>query len=589
MFRKLLNVFLAVSLLGIFSVASFAANDGGKAKKERNPGTVLYKMKAEATPDQQKSLSSVLSSYDLRLDRKLVNGSVIRVKSHGQAIFAEEGMAADIKLTGAVEWAEPDYVEEAVATPNDPYYANEWQHVNIRSAGAWDITTGNSQIIVAVCDTGVDLTHPDLASHLVLPGWNTYLNNTNCADTQGHGTMVAGFAAATGNNGIGVAGTAWNVRILPIRMTYADGVGSAYVSDMAEAITYGADQGAKVINISFSGYYNSAIITAADYARGKGSLVVMAAANDGADISTYADPPSIVLVGATTTTDVRASFSNYGTPIDVVAPGVNVWSTTNGGGYGYGSGTSFSSPITAGLAALIYSINPDFTPAEVEGFIESTCKDIGATGEDAVYGFGLIQADAAVAKAQNSIGNQPPLAVASVDRTSGDIPLTVNFDGSASSDPDGSIASYSWDFGDGSGVAYGYFANHTYTIAGTFVVTLTVTDNLGSTDTANLTITAADPNKVNAPSGLTATAASKTVTLKWADNSGNETGFYIERGVKSKTSITYTRVGTVAANVKTFSETRTSGTYYYRVQAYKTGTGGTVTSTYSNAVTIKVR
>lgn len=587
--RNALCVMLAVGLALPLASPATAKDKGDGSHKDRRPGTVLYKFKDGLSTDARAAFAQALLDREMKLDRHLVNGKVLRVKAGNQNLETEEQMAEALERSGAVEWAEPDYVEEAVATPNDPYYANQWQHVNIRSTGAWDLTTGGTDVLIAVCDTGVDLDHPDLLPNLALPGWNTYLNTTNCNDTHGHGTMVAGFAAAAGNNGIGVAGVAWKVKILPIRITFADGGGSAYVSDIAEAITYGANHGAKVVNVSFSGYSSSAIIAAADDARTKGTLVVIAAANDNADLTGYPDPKSIVLAGATTTSDTRASFSNYGTPIDVVAPGVNVWSTLNGGGYGSGSGTSFSSPITAGLAALVYSVNPAFTPAEVEGIIESTCKDIGAAGEDSVYGFGLIQADAAVAKALATSGNQRPVAIATATPAQGDIPLAVTFDGSLSSDPDGTVVTYAWNFGDGSAAAYGATASHTYTAAGTFTATLTVTDNAGATGATTLTIRTADPNAVNAPSALKATALSRTVTLSWTDNASNESGFYVERGTSSRGVIRFSRVATLGPNATTFQETVAKGTYYYRVQAYRTTSGGTTVSGYSNTLSLKVR
>jgi thermitase len=590
MFKHVIASWIAVVFAVVLSGTSFAAGKMNGVQKCRRPGVVLYMWKADMTAEQRSALGALVLTYDMRIEKKIVNDTVLRVKANQAQNRTEEELANELIGSGAVEWAQPDYVEEAVMTPNDPYFSSQWQHANIRSAGAWDFTAGSTQMIIAVCDTGVDLNHADLRSRLVLPGWNTYLNTTNCMDTYGHGTMVAGFAAATGNNGIGVAGVAWNVRVLPIRMTYADGIGSAYVSDMAEAITYGASHGAKVVNVSFSGYYNSAIIAAANDARLRGALVVMAAGNDGLDISAYADPASILLVGATDSLNARTSFSNYGTPIDVVAPGLNVWSTILGGYYGYGSGTSYSSPITAGLAALIFSLNPSFSPATVEGLIESTCLDIGAAGADGVYGFGLIQAEAAVAKAYSSIGNLPPVAVATADRAGGNIPCLVNFSGVSSYDSNGSIISYAWNFGDGSAAVAGITASHTFTAAGTFKASLIVTDNLGATGTNVLTITTTDPSIILAPSGLTAKASLRTVTLNWLDNSGNETGFYIERGLSSRAGVVYARVGTVGANVRTFSNTvSAAGTYYHRVQAYRADGGVTVVSPYSNVVSVKVR
>jgi hypothetical protein len=267
-----------------------------------------------------------------------------------------------------------------------------------------------------------------------------------------------------------------------------------------------------------------------------------------------------------------------------------VWSTILGGYYGSGSGTSYSSPITAGLAALIFSLNPSFSPAVVEGLIESTCMDLGVAGADSVYGFGLIQADAAVAKAYSSMGNLPPVAVATADSTGGDIPCLVNFYGGSSYDPNGSLVSYVWNFGDGSATVSGITASHTYTKAGTFTASLVVTDNLGAAATNAVKITATDPSVILAPSSLTAKVSVRTVTLSWLDNSSNETGFYVERALSSRKGLVYVRVGTVEANVRTFSNTvPAAGTYYYRAQAYRTDDAVTAVSPYSNAVSVKVR
>ena len=388
-----LLLLLALALLGT------AATSQAQQNAKRRPGTVLYQLKDGATAADKAAVERILSSHGLRLDRQLRDGRSQRVRTPA-ANVSEETMAQRLQASGAVAWAEPDYVAQALATPNDPNFSQQWWLTNIRAPAAWDITTGSTNIIVAVCDTGVQSAHPDLAAQLILPGYNTYLNNTNSEDTVGHGTMVAGCIGAIGNNGQGVAGMAWKVRILPIRITYADGVGSAYVSDMAEGLTYAADRGAKVINCSFSGFNASAIEAAAKYARGKGALVCFAAGNSGVNMTTgYPDTTNIVVVGATTSSETLTSWSNYGKPIDVVAPGLNIMTTTMGSGYATVSGTSFSSPIVAGLAALVYSVNPNFTPDDVEQIIKSTAKDLGAAGKDNTFGYGLVQADLAVALA----------------------------------------------------------------------------------------------------------------------------------------------------------------------------------------------
>jgi PKD repeat protein len=183
--------------------------------------------------------------------------------------------------------------------------------------------------------------------------------------------------------------------------------------------------------------------------------------------------------------------------------------------------------------------------------------------------------------------NTPPTAVASANPTSGIAPLAVSFSGAGSSDPDGSIAGYAWTFGDGSS-ASGATTSHTYAADGTYTATLTVTDDRGATGSQNVTITAtADPNAINAPSGLTASAPKRgSVTLHWTDNSGNESGFYIERAPSG--SGVFARVGQVAANATSFAQSGVAaGTYLYRVQAFNASTGRT--SAYSNQASVKVK
>jgi C1A family cysteine protease len=185
-----------------------------------------------------------------------------------------------------------------------------------------------------------------------------------------------------------------------------------------------------------------------------------------------------------------------------------------------------------------------------------------------------------------SSGALPPVADATVSATSGNIPFTVSFDGSGSFDPDGQIVSYQWNFGNGT-TASGVTAQCTYTKAGTFTATLTVTDNDGGQAAATAVITVIDPTVVNAPTNLSGKASGRTVTLTWLDKSLNETGFYVERGLKTKTGIIYERIATLPANTTTYTETVAANTYYYRVQAVNDVTG--TTSGYSNAISLRVR
>ena len=182
--------------------------------------------------------------------------------------------------------------------------------------------------MVAVLDSGVDPNHPDLQGQLV-PGWNLYDNNSNTSDVYGHGTKVAGVIAAASNNAIGVTSLAWNTRIMPVRISLPNG--SAYTSTIASGLTWAADHGARVANISYSISGQATVISAAQYLPGKGWLVCSSAGNDGSNLPT-SSTDAIITVSATDSGDNIASWSSYGDVIDVAAPGDGIWTTLNGGG-----------------------------------------------------------------------------------------------------------------------------------------------------------------------------------------------------------------------------------------------------------------
>jgi subtilisin family serine protease len=299
-----------------------------------------------------------------------------------------------------------DFVEEnrqipPSAIPNDPYLGSEWHLTQISAPQAWDVSTGNANVIVAVLDSGVDPSHPDLAGKL-LSGYNFYDNNDNTSDVYGHGTKVAGVAAAVTNNSRGVAAIAWQSSILPIRVT--DTGGYTTYSLLAKGLTYAAERGAKTATMSFLIYGGSTLSSAAKYFMDKGGLAVAAGGNTGA-YQSDSDNPYILSVSATTSTDSLATFSTYGPYIDLSAPGVSIMTTVRGGGYGSVSGTSFSAPLTAGLASLIFSANPTLTPYQVEQVLESTAVDLGVPGYDTYYGWGRINASSALRAAT---GVTPP-------------------------------------------------------------------------------------------------------------------------------------------------------------------------------------
>ena len=287
-------------------------------------------------------------------------------------------------------------------------------------------------IIIAILDSGVDGSHPDLTGHIV-PGWNVVSDSADTVDINGHGTMVAGAAAASTNNDIGVAAVGWNANIMPIRITNRSD-GYAYVSDIANGLVWAANNGAQVANISFNVTPYASITTAAQYMKSKGGLVVAAAGNNASDPD-WVDNASIIAVSATSSSDLKASFSNYGRYIDVAAPGVGIRTTTSGGGYGSPSGTSFSSPVTAGVIALIFSANPSLTPDEVEYILETSADDpVEGADWHAHYGHGRINAARAIETALYGgnivLDNEPPsvtiFTVFSGDTISGLVAVDVN-------------------------------------------------------------------------------------------------------------------------------------------------------------------
>ncbi len=482
------------------------------AKKPRRPGVVIFKVRADAGSVALARLAAVLQTRGAVPVRRLAQLGA-RLERFAGREMSEESRCAELLATGAVAYAEPDYLVAPGTTPDDPKFSLQWQHTKIGSAAAWNTTTGSSSVLIGVCDTGISSTHPDLVGNLVLPGYNAVDGTTNTEPVYNHGTGVAGCIGAVGNNGAGVAGVVWTAGILPIRITNQSD-GRAYVSDAADGIRWAADRGAKVVNLSYlmAGY--STIDSAAQYLRSKGGLLFVAAGNDSRDPG-WTDFSSFVAVSATSSSDVLASWSNRGTYVDLAAPGVGVYSTTGTSSYSSMSGTSFASPIAAGVAALIYSVDSTFSPTEVESFLFSSCVDLGSVGEDDLYGNGRVDAEAAVALASDTTPNLVPVADASATPTSGTAPLVVTFDGSGSTDADGTIRSYSWDFGDGASGS-GSTASHTYTEAGTWTATLTVTDDRGAiaTDTVGIAV-AQDPTNLVHVAGI---------AMSWAVVPGGWTG-----------------------------------------------------------------
>jgi subtilisin family serine protease len=317
--------------------------------------------------------------------------SQIRVKQIKVPAHALERVQAALSRNPHFNFVEHNFIAEATATPNDSYFPSQWHLQRISAPSGWDISSGSESIIIAIIDSGVDPSHPDLADKL-LPGYNFLSDNTDTHDVLGHGTAVAGAAAAISNNYGGVAGVAWANPIMPLVVLNSSNYASYY--DIAQAITFAADHGAKIMNISIGGSSSSSTLqNAADYAWNKGAIIFASAANYSTSAPYYpAACNNVVAVSATASNDALASFSNYGNWVDIAAPGVSIYTTSNGGSYSARSGTSFSSPVAAGVGALIMSANPSLANAQVLDILLRNSDDLGASGFDPYFGYGRVNA-----------------------------------------------------------------------------------------------------------------------------------------------------------------------------------------------------
>ncbi len=340
---------------------------------------------------------------------KIVSENSLGIYTIEVSAGLEKEIVEFVRENPDVEFAEMEGIVFPEIIPNDPQYSQQWHLPITSSPTAWDFTTGDPNVVVAVLDTGIDASHPDLASKLI-GGWNTYENSPNIGDVYGHGTKVSGVAGAVTDNGVGVASINWQGKIFHYKVS--DDGGGATTSAISGAITRAANDGAKIATFSYSISTSSSIQTATlNFMNNYGGLVFASAGNQATFVSSADNP--IMVIGATTSTDALASFSNTGNLIDLVAPGAGIRTTIKEGGYGSVSGTSFSAPMAAAAAALIYSINPEFTGYQVEEFLEQGADDLGVSGWDTSYGWGRLNIGNSVllASAQSCIDRNPEITI----------------------------------------------------------------------------------------------------------------------------------------------------------------------------------
>jgi thermitase len=368
----------------------------------------------------------LLRSYGFSSVRLIPRIGVYSVRTSPGASVAET--LAMLRRNGDIEQARPDYRARLADTPNDEFFVRYQYNLrnlggildiapglqfqmtagaDIKATPAWDAALGDPEVVIAILDSGVDRTHPDLASKVISPGRDFANDDDDATDDHWHGTHVAGIAAADSNNTEGIAGVARNCKILPVKVTAADGNG--FYSWIIDGIIWATDQGADVINLSLGGDIDDPFLEdACKYAFDRGVVVVAAAGNDygGPVVYPAAYDGYVLAVAASDFNDQAADFSSSGPQVDVAAPGVYIlgpapqWYVGNGYlPYVFASGTSQAAPHVSGLAALIKSLKPELGPADIMKIIRYTADDVNASvdrGRDDHIGYGRINMGRAV-------------------------------------------------------------------------------------------------------------------------------------------------------------------------------------------------
>jgi subtilisin family serine protease len=391
----------------------------GAAAPRYAPGQVLVRFKPGV---KTQLINATLARYDTKKIKRISKLNLFQVRIPGWASVEE--MAYALSQNPNVQYAGPNYSARIAETPNDTLFRYQYALNNtgqeigapgspsgkakadIRATAGWGETKGAAETVIAIIDSGIDFEHPDIRDKVVSSGRDFANDDWDATDDNGHGTYVAGIAAADTNNDEGIAGVAWNCRILPVKVT--DKEGFAWYDDLIEGVIWAADNGAHVINISMGGdAADDSLRDSLRYAYEKGVVITASAGNDNTAVFYPAAYDAFCLaVAATDYNDARTSWSCFGPQVDVAAPGewvLSIVPTWYWGPdylpYAFGSGTSSSAPHVAGLAALIKGLKPWLTAAEIMDVIRYSSDDVNAgdhSGKDDYIGYGRINMEKAL-------------------------------------------------------------------------------------------------------------------------------------------------------------------------------------------------
>lgn len=582
----LLSVLLALVLLPGYNSIGSAAPPPTTPEADFAPGELLIKFESGVSAQ---SATQTLNRYGATKIRTLYESPIeLWQVPEGK----ELALATQLSTLPNVAQAEPNYIVHAFDTiPYDPFYYKQWAHLIMNSAQGWDVTTGTADVVIAILDSGIDETHPDLAGKLVA-GYDFVDNDSNPHDLNGHGTHVAGIAAAITDNGTGVAGTSWGARIMPIRVLNAQGSGTG--ADIIDGINWAVSQGADVINLSLGGTGSSPFTqNTINNAHNQGVFITAAMGNCREKKEPYcpeANPTNypaaydnVMAVAATGPNDTWASYSQYGPHCDIAAPGGDIQTSWSEGiystmptynaylithygyykNYDYLNGTSQATPHVAGLAALVLSADPTLTPDQVQAIIEANAADLEPAGWDADYGHGRIDVGATL-QAFNIPGAPTLNPIANGDEDG-------NYVVQWTADPEATTYTLeeddNLDFTSPQTVYSGSNTQHSVANqpAGTWYYRVKASNGNGSSVWSNIESTYVRPAAPTL-SNIQNPSSEDAYTVDWSDVTG-ATSYMLQEATSADFSPTATITRYVGSDTQYDVTGQRGGTWYYRVRA----------------------